>query len=434
MKIKKLIATMLVATMAVGCLAGCGSKEDSGKDKGQVTLNYWTWFPSTEQLDETIKAFEKENPDIKINMTVMESKAFQEKVPLALSTEEDIDVVGVQPSAFAEEIQDYLADLDELLPEVVGEDWKDLYSQKCLEQGNKLTDDQTKMLVLTNSGSMIGFYNVDMLKEIGAEVPTTLEEYKDVANKFHAKYPDKYVSVFAGKDAWVVDEMMLTVLGQQGDYYNKWRYEGADVDSKEFKQAIEGFNKYFEEGIFSKDVMDLDYASATEKFTSGDALIYYMGSWEAPLLSSVLREKNGIQLNNVSTMALPVVDKGGQLTVRSYIDSGIGIVDYSKKKEAAAKFVAYLTMQDGADIFGKQLTGTSGKKEFSVDESLFNSEESKEGWETICELIENATADRNNVSGYSDIEGAAIQNVINGSKTVDEVLKELQKEWTSGKY
>lgn len=32
-----------------------------------------------------------------------------------------------------------------------------------------------------------------------------------------------------------MDEMMLTVLGQQGDYYNQWRYDGADVDSKEYK-------------------------------------------------------------------------------------------------------------------------------------------------------------------------------------------------------
>ena len=436
MKMKKIMASILVATMSLGLLVGCGgSKADNSSESGdQVTLNYWTWFPSTDQLDETIKAFEEENPDIKINMTVMESKAYRDKVSLALSTEEDIDVVGVQPSAFAEEIQDYLADLDELMPEVVGDNWKDNYSEKCLSQGNKLTSDKTKMLVLTNSGSMIGFYNVDLLNEIGAEVPTTFEEYKVVADKFLAKYPDKYVSVFAGKDSWVVDEMMLTVLGQQGDYYNKWRYEGAPVDSAEFRQAFNGLNKYFEEGIFSQDVMDLDYASATEKFTSGEALVYYMGSWEAPLLSNVLREKNGIELNNVGAMALPVAEDGGELTVRSYIDSAIGVVDYSEKKEAAAKFVAYLTMQDGADIFGKQLTGTSAKKDFKVDETLFNSDESKEGWETICNLIDTGSADRNNVSGYSDVEGAAVQNVINGSQTVDEALTELQKEWTSGKY
>lgn len=437
MKLKKAASIFLVAAMAVGLLTGCssGKKDQEAKNgDGPVTLNYWTWFPSTDQIDETIKAFEEENPDIKIKMTVMESKTFQEKVPLALSTDEDIDVIGVQPSAFAEEVQDYLADLDELMPAAAGDDWKSKYSEKCLAQGNKLTGDKTKLLVLTNSGSMIGFYNAALLEEIGAQVPTTLEEYKVVADKLKDKYPDKYAGVFGGKDSWIVDEMMLTVLGQQGDYYNKWRYEGAKVDSPEYLTAMNGIKKFFDEGIFSADTMDLDYGSATEEFTNGNALVYYMGSWEAPLLSKTLRDKNGIKLEDVGAMPLPVVEAGGKPTVRSYIDSGIGVVDYSKKKEAAAKFVAYLTVGDGANTFGKQLTGTSAKVDFTVDDTLFASDTAKKGWDTIVELLNTGTADRNNVSGYSDIEGAGVQSVINGTKSAEDVLKELQKEWTSGKY
>ena len=69
-----------------------------------------------------------------------------------------------------------------------------------------------------------------------------------------------------------------------------------------------------------------------------------------------------------------------------------------------------------------------------MDESLFDTDESKEGWDTIVNLINTATADRNNVSGYSDIEGAAVQSVLNGSASTDDVLKDLQTEWTSGKY
>lgn len=431
MKSRKLTGIVLSAAMAAGLMVGEGYAVEAAEP---VTINYWTWFPSTDQIDETIKAFEEANPDIKVNMTVMESKTFQEKVPLALTTEEDIDVIGVQPSAFAEEVQDYLADLDELMPTVAGESWKDNYSEKCLSQGNQLTSDKTKMLVLTNSGSMIGFYNAALLKEIGCEVPTTLEEYKEAAKALSEKYPDKYAGVFAGKEAWVVDEMMLTILGQQGDYYNKWRYEGADVNSEEFLNAINGFKKFFDQGVFSADTMDLDYASATEEFTNGNALVYYMGSWEAPLLSQSLREKNGIELEDVGAMALPVAEEGGQSTVRSYIDSGIGVVDYSEKKEAAAKFVAYLTFGEGADTFGKQLTGTSAKSDFAVDETLFATDTAKKGWDTIVDLINTATADRNNVSGYSDIEGAEVQSVINGTKTAEEALETLQQEWTSGKY
>lgn len=35
-----------------------------------------------------------------------------------------------------------------------------------------------------------------------------------------------------------------------------------------------------------------------------------------------------------------------------------------------------------------------------------------EGWDTNCLLIETGTAECNNLSGYSDIGGAKVQNVI----------------------
>ena len=81
MKAKKVAVICLTLAMTIGMLGGCGSSEKSeGETTGeQITLNYWTWFPSKDQIQETVDAFEKENPNIKINMTVMESKAFQEK-------------------------------------------------------------------------------------------------------------------------------------------------------------------------------------------------------------------------------------------------------------------------------------------------------------------------------------------------------------------
>lgn len=248
MKVKKVIGLVLAAVMTAGVLTGCGNTEvvqkaaDSGgetetaqRESGEeITLEYWTWFPGKEQAQEAIDTFESENPGIKIKMTVMESKTFREKVSLALSTDEKIDIIGVQPSAFAGEVQDYLADLEPLMEAAVGAGWKDNYSGAAYQQANELTGGETKMLTLVNSGSMIGFYNVDLLNEIGCEVPVTFEEYKNAAEKLKALYPDKYAGVFAGKEAWVCDEMMLTVLGQQGDTYNKWRYEGAAVNSPEY--------------------------------------------------------------------------------------------------------------------------------------------------------------------------------------------------------
>lgn len=364
----------------------------------------------------------------------MESKNFQEKVPLALASEEEIDIIGVQPTAFATEISDYLSDLDPLLKKEVGDDWTSVYSESSMENSKTLTGGNLKFLAMVNSGSMIGYYNADLLKELNMQVPTTIDEYKTVAEALKAKYPDKYAGVFGGKESWIMDEMMLTVLGQQGDYYNKWRYEKASVDSPEYTEALKGFKQFFDEEIFTEDLLDLDGGRAAEIFAAGDALVWYMGSWEAPILSSKLREQKGIDLGDVGVMALPVVKQGGKTTVRSYIDAGIGIVNYSEKQEAASKFVAYCTVGKGVDTLAKQFMGTPGKKDFTMDESLLTSENAKAGWNKLVELMNSATADRNNVSGYSDIEGASVQKVVGNTSTAEEEVKSLQAEWTSGKY
>ena len=70
MKANKVLAMTLAMAMTAGMLAGCGSSEkevketkkveDSASEGEQITLNYWTWFPSKDQIQETVDAFEKE--------------------------------------------------------------------------------------------------------------------------------------------------------------------------------------------------------------------------------------------------------------------------------------------------------------------------------------------------------------------------------------
>ncbi len=432
-----LVVVFLSTSFTVYSNSNKEKKTENSKEMASevVELNYWTWFPNQEQMEETITAFESANPGIKIKMNVMESSTFQQKIPLALSTGEDIDIVGVQPSEFATGIQDYLTDLNQIMPKAVGSNWADGYSKKILEKGKTLTGNKLKFITILNSGSMIGFYNAALLKELGKEVPKTIDEYEDVANALYAKYPDKLAGVFAGLDAWVDDEMMLTILGQQGDYYNKWIYENASLDSQEYIDALNGLKEFFDRGIFSKDIMDLGYGDASETFANGNALVYYMGSWEAPFLSSKLRSKNGIKLEDVGAMALPVVQDGGVPTIRSYMDCGLGIVNSSKKQDAAAKFVAFCSTGDGVSILSKQFVGTPGMESFDMDQSLLTSDSARKGWDTLIYLMNNATADRKNESSFgSAVQGPAVQEVILGTKTAEEVVVKMQKEWTSGNY
>ena len=455
----KMMSVLIALLLCTGVFAGCGSGSASETDAdaaqsqtsvstemedspatpedaavGPVTLKYWTWFPNAEQLKPVVDAFQEKYPDIKIELNVMESKAYQEKLPVALSTGEDIDIVGVQPSAMVGQIQSYLSDLEPLMAKVVGPDWTSKIAKADIDACKTLTQGPLTIFPLFRSGAMIGYYNAKMLKDFGLQVPKTIDEYKAFSDAIRAKDATILPAVFAGKEAWVCDEMMLTVMGQSGDYYNQWRYKGAIVDSEQFINAMNGFKKFFDYGIFTKDVMDLDYGRAYEMFSTGKAATFYQGTWEAGIVAESVRKAKNIALEDVGIFALPTVEANGKATLRSFLDCTVGIVKSSKNQEAAAQWVSYLACGDGVDLWATNFIGSPGKVGFKLDESLLTTQAAKDGYQTMSDLVGTATADRNNVSGYSDIEGASVQKVITGMAKAEDEVKALQKEWSSGKY
>ncbi|QIG39416.1 extracellular solute-binding protein [Microbacterium sp. 4R-513] len=106
-------ATMLAATAGVLALslAGCSNGGSGGESTdGTTTINYWSWdgAPGEAIVTPMIEAFEDANPDIKVEYTEIPQGDYKTKVAQSLGAGEDIDVLGVQPSAWAGEIEDYL--------------------------------------------------------------------------------------------------------------------------------------------------------------------------------------------------------------------------------------------------------------------------------------------------------------------------------------
>jgi raffinose/stachyose/melibiose transport system substrate-binding protein len=400
----------------------------------QVTLKFWTWAPSADVYKPAIDKFQAQNPNIKIDIQVLESKNFQEKAPLALSTGEDLDIVGVQAGAMAGQVAPFLADLDPLLTKV-DPNWQSKYSKLDVETSKSLTDGKLKAIFLLRVGAMVGYYNAKMFKDYGLTIPKTIEDYKKLADTLKAKNKDILPAAINGKDAWTMDELMLTVMGQTGDYYNQWRYKKAPVDSPQFISALKDFKKFFDLGIFTKDTLDFDYGRSQDLFTSGKAATYFQGSWEGSLASSVLRKDRKIALEDVGVFALPVVQPSGKPSLRSYIEDGLAIPSASKHPAEAAKFIAFLAFGEGIELMsGKDYIASPSKLGVPVSTSLFTTKAGLDGAKLLAQLVANPTADRNNVSGYSDIEGASVQKVVEGLVKPEDEVKALQKEWTSGKY
>ena len=409
------------------------SEEEMAEDE-PVTLQFWTWFPPLPTTEKIIAAFEAENPNIDVEVTILESTVYQDKLPLSLSGGEELDLVAVQTSAMVDQVKADLMPLEPLLEEHVGDDWASRINEKSVEQSRLLAGDgELYILPMGSLGSVVGYYNAEMLEEYGLEVPTTNEEFKAFAADLQAQDPDILPVVFTGA-GWFHDEILLTLIGQTSpSFFNDIRYGDGVWNDPAYVQALRDYKQMYDDGIFSMDVIDLDYGRALEVFYTGEAAILLQGTWEAGALSEPFRQESGIELADVGLMPLPLIDESGTPSIRSFIELGMAVPNSAAHPEEAMKLLEFIVLGNGVDEWAPTFINVPGKLGYELPDSTLTSDAARDGYNTLVELVQNPSSDRNNVSAFSNVVGDAIIEVLNGADA-QEVADALQAEWESGRY
>ena len=129
MKNRKMMALLLAASMVLTACGGSGTGEsaepdstggtEAASDEGaegttdteQVTLTFWSWLPTADQGDVMIEAFEKENPDIKIDYIRTEQSDFFEKLQVAMASGTGPDLFGMTTGSMTEQYAPFAADM-----------------------------------------------------------------------------------------------------------------------------------------------------------------------------------------------------------------------------------------------------------------------------------------------------------------------------------
>ncbi|KQR65948.1 ABC transporter substrate-binding protein [Frigoribacterium sp. Leaf172] len=188
------IGVVTVATAAL-ILTGCSGAGGGSSSDGPVELTYWAWAPN---LDKVVDIWNDQNPDIQV--TVNKQDGGDPAITKLLTA---IKAGSGAPDLIQAEYQkiptlvssDALADLtDQGAGDLEGEFSEGVWSSVTL-------DGQGVYAIPQDSGPMMAYYRTDILDQFGLDVPTTWDEYAQVAEDLHAADPSKYLGTFSANDA-----------------------------------------------------------------------------------------------------------------------------------------------------------------------------------------------------------------------------------------
>ncbi len=399
-------------------------------------LEVWTWYPSEDVMAKIIDGFESANPGVEVNLNLFESTAYQDRMPLALASGDPMDVVAVQTGTMVELVRPDLLALPALFDEHGSAPLADLLSETALQQSRSLAGDgEAYIAPMGILGSAVVYYNGEMLAEMGVEIPKTRADMAAYVKAVEKHDANVLPYSFTGAN-WFLDEITLTIAEQASPgFFNSVRYdEGGSWNSAEYRAAFDAITSAYEDGIFSKDTLDLDYGRAAELFQTGQAAAYIQGSWENGLLSAPFRKEKGISLDNVVASGLPVMIDGGKPAIRSYIDVALAVPAHAKDPALSVKFIEYITAGAGVALWADTLFVVPSAQKFELPEGIFNTEASEASYAEISDLLLNPTSDRNNVSDFSGAVGDAIISAIVSDESTEKKTDYLQSEWESGRY
>ena len=298
---KKLFSGFLATSLVVGSLAGCSVSTDTGAtdnsdksqaegssaevkatgDEEQITWMFWDNMEATEDLitkgyKDVIDRFnETYKGTYYCNVVTTNLEEYDTKLNALVASGNTPDVFICNPGPNLTQYVDagVAADLTDLL-EKDNTEWYNSFTDGIFE---RITYDGKIMAVPTNFAAACVFYNTDIFKEAGVEVPKTYDDLIDVCKKIkEAGYTP--ISCSAGT-AWCLSMVAGYLCDREGGPDNLAQVNAGTLDwtSKSFLDAgykLQELSQYFQDSA-AGDSND----QATANFYNGDAAMLVQGSW-----------------------------------------------------------------------------------------------------------------------------------------------------------
>ncbi|MED1915857.1 extracellular solute-binding protein [Bacillus thuringiensis] len=404
---------VLAAVMVVtGCSSG-GTETQSGGGQGggeQVTLSMHSWrVEDTEGYKAIIKAFEADNPNIKIDFKPFKATEYNTILNTALQSDSGPDILQLRPYAPGITLAEagHLEPLDnvpglstipkDVLAAATGKDGK-VY-------GVPLSLNSTQF-----------YYNKKIFEQNGLQAPKSWDELIATAKTLKEK---GIVPIsFGAKEGWLLSlsHGVIAPASYSGtDYLNKLLKGESDLKSAEFLQSVQRMQElipYFPENYVGLELNDMRTLFATEK-----AAMFINGSFE---LEGIKKLNPDLPLD-----FFPMPTDDGKQVLTTWVDGSYAVNAKSKHKAEALKFMEFMATKKFGELFANQFKRISAVPGVSTDDPLVNkmaelSQSSATPYLMVVNFAEGKPTTKQTLEN-------ALQGMYLGKLTPEQVVEEVQK-------
>ncbi|NJK76923.1 MAG: sugar ABC transporter substrate-binding protein [Microcoleus sp. SU_5_6] len=325
----------LLLSAVVSCSRGASNSESNNAPG----IEFWTMQLQpqfTEYFNQTIAAFEKENPGMKVRWVDVPWSAMESKILGAVSAKTAPDVVNLNPD-FAALLAGRNAwlNLDDRIPENVRSSYLPNIWKASVLDGKSYG-------IPWYLTTQVTIYNTELLKKAGiAKPPTTYAELASVAKQVKEKTGKfAFFVTFVPEDSAEVlqslVQMGVTLVDAEGK---------AAFNNDKGKAAFQYWVDLYKNGLLPQDVLVQGHRRAIELYQAGETA--FLGS--GPQFLKAIAD-NAPSIGAVSAAAPQITGESGKKTVAVM---NLVVPRDSKRPDDAVKFALYVTNSQNQLAFAK---------------------------------------------------------------------------------
>ncbi|CAM4327967.1 ABC transporter substrate-binding protein [Paenibacillus alkaliterrae] len=342
---KKITVTILMFLISALVVAGCGnSSTNSGKEAGEssgkttkISFIHWRG-EDVKVFDGLIAEFEKANPTIKVEMNVFPSEQYLANAQAKLLDGASGDVFASFPGAQFGSISKA-----ELYAELSDADFAANYSPNLLAAGQK---DGKQLAFPYQLVYNQPIYNKTIFEKLNLTPPNDWEQFLQLCEtlKKNGYIPIAFPGADIGPGQFINSMMMNNNTDE--DIWAKVESGQAKLTDEWFVRTLSQFKELNDKEYFQKDSLGTSKDIAGSLFAQEKAAMLATGSY---MMSGMKQQNPNIELGllaPITVAADQAVYEGIHTTTFM-----LGVNALSKHKDAAIKFLAFLSEKQNAEKY-----------------------------------------------------------------------------------